>query len=204
MFRAIWWRVTTAVTAAIWRARGAKLGSGMRFLGLPIASGDLGRLSLGDRVTFASEPHATALGVRGPCILRILGPDGRITLGADTGASGVVICSAAAVTIGARCLIGADVMIFDTDFHNHAATNRRYAAPDWPRISRPVVIGDDVFIGTRCIVGKGAQIGNGSIIAAGSVVTGPIPPMSIAAGVPARVIGTVPDSGAAASGAIWQ
>jgi acetyltransferase-like isoleucine patch superfamily enzyme len=199
MFRAIWWQLTTAVTVVSWRLRGARLGSGLRFLGLPIASGDLNRVSLGDRVTFASEAHATALGVRSRCILRILGPDGRITIGDDTGASGVVICSAASVTIGARCLMGADVMIFDTDFHNHPATNRRYAQPDWPRISRPVVIGDDVFIGARAIIGKGADIGHGSIIAAGSVVIGPIPPMSIAAGIPARVIGAVPDGNAAAS-----
>lgn len=194
MFRSIWWKVTTVLTAATLRARGVKLGSSLRFLGFPVASGDLTRVSLGDRVTFASEVRATALGVRGPCILRILGPDGRITLGDDIGASGVVICSAASVTVGARCLIGADVMIFDTDFHNHAAEGRRYSKPDWPRISRPVVIEEDVFIGTRSIVSKGAHIGRGSIIAAGSVVVGTIPPMSIAAGVPAKVIGTVPES----------
>lgn len=194
MFRGLWWRVTTVLSTAMLRARGARLGNGIRFLGLPIASGDLERVSLGDRLTLASDVRSTALGVRGPCILRILGPSGRITLGDDIGASGVVICSAASVTVGARCLIGADVMIFDTDFHNHAAGGRRYAKPDWPQISRPVVIEEDVFIGTRAIVGKGAHIGRGSIIAAGSVVVGAIPPMSIAAGVPAKVIGTVPES----------
>jgi acetyltransferase-like isoleucine patch superfamily enzyme len=202
MFRGLWWRVTTTLASMILRSKGASLGTGIRFLGLPIATGDLRRVSLGNRVTFASEARSTALGVRGPCILRILGPDGRITLGDDIGASGVVICSAVSVTIGARCLIGADVMIFDTDFHNHAATGRRYSKPDWLQISRPVVIEEDVFIGTRSIVSKGAHIGRGSIIAAGSVVVGAIPPMSIAAGVPAKVIGTVPEGPAGVSPAL--
>lgn len=200
MFRRIWWRATTFLAAVGMRARGASLGRRVRFLGLPFAAGDLSRISIGDRVTFASETQSTALGVRGPCILRILGPDGRISIGDDTGASGLVVCSAASITIGARCLLGADVMVFDTDFHNHPAEGRRYARPDWPRISRPVVIEDDVFIGTRAIVSKGARIGRGSIIAAGSVVAGDIPPMSVAAGVPARVVGTVPETPAATAG----
>ncbi len=194
MFRGVWWRLTTAFATFSLRARGLRLGQGVSFLGLPVASGDLSRIVIGNRVTFASETRSTALGVRGPCILRILGPDGRIEIGDDTGASGLVLCSAASVSIGARCLIGADVMIFDTDFHNHPAEGRRHAKPDWPRISRPVVIEDDVFIGTRSIIGKGAHIGRGSIIAAGSVVSGSIPPMSIAGGIPAKVIGKVPDA----------
>jgi acetyltransferase-like isoleucine patch superfamily enzyme len=84
-------------------------------------------------------------------------------------------------------------MIFDTDFHPHAPVDdkgipRRYANPDWPTISAPVVIGDDVFLGTRSIVTKGVTIGSGSIIAAGSVVTRSIPPGVIAAGAPAVVV----------------
>lgn len=192
MLRGLWWRTATFFATIRLRSAGARLGRGVRFLGMPFAAGNLSRISIGDRVTFASDPRSTALGVRGPCILRILSPEGRIAIGDDTGASGLVVCSAVSVTIGARCLLGADVMVFDTDFHNHAAENRRYSRPDWPRISRPVVIEDDVFVGTRAIVGKGAHIGRGSIIAAGSVVVGTIPPMSIAAGVPARVVGTVP------------
>jgi acetyltransferase-like isoleucine patch superfamily enzyme len=87
-----------------------------------------------------------------------------------------------------RCLIGADVMIFDTDFHPHSPNGRRHARPDWQHISRPVTIGNDVFIGTRVIICKGVTIGNGSIIAAGSVVSGDVPSNSVFAGNPARLI----------------
>lgn len=182
------------------RRKGARIGADVRLLGMPIVSGNLARLVLGERVVLTSDPLGTALGVRAPTILRILGDEGRIEIGADTGISGATICSAMSVTIGSHCLIGADAMIFDTDFHPHDPDGRRYAKPDWKTISRPVVIEDDVFIGTRAIICKGAHIGRGSIIAAGSVVTGVIPPMSIAAGSPARVIKSlVSSSGAGAS-----
>jgi acetyltransferase-like isoleucine patch superfamily enzyme len=94
------------------------------------------------------------------------------------------------VEIGERVLIGADVLIFDTDFHN-LEPERRHAPPDWARISKRVVIEDDVFIGARSIVMKGVSIGKGAIIGAGSVVTADVPPFMIAAGSPARILGSI-------------
>ena len=57
-----------------------------------------------------------------------------------------------------------------------------------PENDQPVVVEDDVWIGAGVIVLKGVTIGSGSIVAAGAVVTKSIPPFSIAAGVPAKVI----------------
>lgn len=51
-----------------------------------------------------------------------------------------------------------------------------------------VVIEDDVWVGGRAIILHGVTIGRGSIIGAGAVVTRSIPPYSIAAGVPAKVV----------------
>lgn len=55
-------------------------------------------------------------------------------------------------------------------------------------ISKPIVIEDDVWICARAIILKGVRIGRGSIIAAGAVVTRDVPPYSVAAGNPARVV----------------
>lgn len=51
-----------------------------------------------------------------------------------------------------------------------------------------VTIGDDVWIGHGAIIVGGRTIGTGSIVAAGSVVTRDVPPLSVVAGVPGRVI----------------
>ncbi|WP_279158935.1 acyltransferase [Muribaculum intestinale] len=47
---------------------------------------------------------------------------------------------------------------------------------------------DNVWIGERATILKGVSIGHGSIIACDSVVTKAIPPNSIAAGNPAKVV----------------
>ncbi|MDC3366068.1 acyltransferase [Flavobacteriaceae bacterium] len=51
-----------------------------------------------------------------------------------------------------------------------------------------IVIEDDVWIGVNCIILSGVTIGQGAVIAAGSVVSKNVPPYSIVAGVPAKVI----------------
>lgn len=54
--------------------------------------------------------------------------------------------------------------------------------------SRPITVGNDVWIGRRAMVMPGVSIGNGSIVAAGAVVTRDVPEFSVVAGVPAKVV----------------
>lgn len=57
-----------------------------------------------------------------------------------------------------------------------------------PENDADVVFEGDNWIGMNVTILKGVTIGYGSIIAAGSVVTKSVPPLSIAGGVPAKVI----------------
>lgn len=67
--------------------------------------------------------------------------------------------------------------------------NRNYGFTEDKTIkSKPVVIEDDVWVGFNAIILGGVKIGKGAVIGAGSVVTKDVPPYSIVAGNPAKVI----------------
>nr|WP_281267960.1 DapH/DapD/GlmU-related protein [Methanospirillum stamsii] len=54
-------------------------------------------------------------------------------------------------------------------------------------------MGNDVLIGTMAIILRGVTIGDSAIIGAGSVVTKDVPPYTIVAGNPAKIIRTISD-----------
>jgi acetyltransferase-like isoleucine patch superfamily enzyme len=54
--------------------------------------------------------------------------------------------------------------------------------------AKGIVIEDDVWLGSGAIVTDGVRIGKGAVVAAGAVVTQDVPPHTVVAGVPARVI----------------
>ena len=94
--------------------------------------------------------------------------------------------------INGRCVIGDDVMmgtdcVIITRSHRHDRTDIPMMDQGFEE-ERPVFIGNDVWLGDRVIILPGVHIGDGCIIGAGSVVTRDIPPYSVAAGIPAKVI----------------
>lgn len=94
---------------------------------------------------------------------------------------GVRISSASDILIGDNCMIASGSYITDSDWHDiydRVSTGK----------SNPVRIENNVWIGDSAIVCKGVVIGENSIIGAGSVVVSEIPPNSIAAGNPAKVV----------------
>lgn len=73
--------------------------------------------------------------------------------------------------------------------HDGGTLLYRGQVPDL-EITKPIVVGNDVYIGNNVIILPGVNIGNNVIIGAGAVVTKDIPDNSVAVGVPAKVIKT--------------
>ncbi len=59
---------------------------------------------------------------------------------------------------------------------------------DQQKVTKPVIIGDDVWIGARVIILPGVTIGSRVVVGAGSVVTKDLPSNTVCAGIPCRVI----------------
>ncbi|BDT66906.1 2,3,4,5-tetrahydropyridine-2,6-dicarboxylate N-acetyltransferase [Comamonadaceae bacterium OS-1] len=171
----------------IYSDSGVSIDQGAIFYGFPIIECVNGAMiSIGKNSVLCSKSYFTALGVSHPVIIRAQSRDASIIIGNDCGMSGTTICSIASIEVGDGVLFGADVQIFDNDFHPIISKSRRY---DMEKIkSKPVKIGSNVFIGSRTTVLKGVNIGVNSVIGAGSVVLSDIPDNCIAAGNPCRVI----------------
>jgi len=177
----------------VWRPRGLRLGSGISWYGLPIVSLAQGTvISIGDGCAICSRSSQTALGVNHPVVLRTLRPEAELRIGAGVRMSGTTICAAKRVTIGDRCVIGANVTIVDTDFHSLDAVTRSSPEDASVALAKEVVIGDDVFIGVGSYILKGVSIGAHAVIGAASVVTKDVPADTNVAGNPARPVGATP------------
>jgi maltose O-acetyltransferase len=157
--------------------------SGGLCLNVPLYCDGTGQVSLGSDITIGYGLSAI-LG-DGMVRLKARGGEARIHVGDGTAISNnTQVFAEQSIMIGARCLIGDGVLIFDSDFHDLSAEGRHQGLA----VTAAVVLEDNVFIGSRAIILKGVTIGKDSIIGAGSVVVRSIPPGVIAAGNPAKVI----------------
>ena len=93
--------------------------------------------------------------------------------------------AAESIVIGDACMIAHGVYISDADWHGI------YDRAEPVGNTKPVVLEDNVWIGDSAIICKGVTIGENSIIGAGAVVTKNVPPNSVFAGNPAKLVKTL-------------
>jgi acetyltransferase-like isoleucine patch superfamily enzyme len=127
-----------------------------------------------------------------------LGPRGELTLGQFSMTNGTRFVSDERITVGSYCLLAWSVVIMDTYRTPLDPLDRRRALqrepPTRPRRfvaeseTRPVTVGDAVWIGFESVVLPGVSIGEGVIVGARSVVADDCEPWTVMAGNPARVI----------------
>jgi acetyltransferase-like isoleucine patch superfamily enzyme len=139
---------------------------------------DEGRLQVGEGTLF--EPG---------CWIT-MGREARIEIGRGCFLNrGVMLAATERIEIGDHVMFANGCFVGDSD---HA-----YDDPEKPVTWQgfvprgPVRIGSNCWFGVNCVVTGGVTIGERAVIGANSVVTGDIPPGTIAAGVPAKVIRSI-------------
>jgi len=157
------------------------------------------RISLGERNFIDAQAVLDAKGDRSGIVtgdLVLVGhstvlscSDATITIGSDVsiGAQCTIRAGLGPITIGSSVTVGSQSVVISGN-------------PDYKRLDVPmkkqlgsgkgVKIGDDVWIGVGARIIDGVTIGSGSVVGAGAVVISDLPDYSIAAGVPAKVMGT--------------
>jgi acetyltransferase-like isoleucine patch superfamily enzyme len=127
-----------------------------------------------------------------------VGRQGRVTVGECALVNGARIVCDSEINIGDYCLISWNVVLMDSyrvpfdrrarrrELEKVPAGRLQLAGADVP--ARPISIGNNVWIGFDVCVLPGVTIGEASVVGAKSVVTEDVPPCSLVAGNPARVI----------------
>lgn len=165
------------------------------------------------RVRFDCPREDIALRIGDRCLLQnhfiFESSGGSITVGDGVFInSGTMVISRSSVEIGNAVTIAWGCVIYDHNSHSFSYLDRikdqdrqlidfsngnLVANKDWSNIaSAPIRICDYAWLGFDVLVLKGVTIGEGAIIGARSVVTKDIPPWTVAAGNPARVVKEIP------------
>src|SRR4051812_34979855 len=134
-----------------------------------------GRLQIGEHTLFEPGVWLTA-----PA-------PGRIVIGSGTFLNlGVMVAAHTLVEIGDHCMFANGCFVTDA---NHRFDDLSLPVT-WQGFTTkgPTRVGDNVWCGAHVVITSGVTIGERCVIGANSVVTTDIPPYSIAAGAPARVL----------------
>ncbi len=192
MSRRVRWAVGGFWARQVMRSYGVSYGSGLRLGSSPVIRRHSSAvIRLGRNVSISNELAENPAGISHRTSLCACLPGAELVIGDDVGISGAVIYAWKSIHIGDRVLVGADAAIYDSDFHSLDPTKRSGLDPEFIGMAS-VVIESDAWIGARAMVLKGVTVGRGAIVGAGAIVTSNVPPGTIVAGIPAKVVGQVP------------
>ena len=119
-----------------------------------------------------------------------LGVNGEVAIGNYCTLVGVIICSDQCIVIEDYVLIAHDVVLADSFGAFPPAFGEE--SPVRGHSGRTAIhIGENAWIGAKAVLLDGARIGEGAIVAAGAVVNFVVPPYTIAAGNPGRMVGRI-------------
>jgi acetyltransferase-like isoleucine patch superfamily enzyme len=199
-----WWvyRPYSALVAMILRLKGVRVGRNFYIQGVPYLKlrGKASHVVIGDNVRVHGDIDVrnrengrivieSDVAFDTGCRL-VAANDAVLTFrtGADVGAYCIFNCGTH-VTVGEGTMMGAYCYIQSS---NHGMSRSR-PIKGQPHTYGVITIGRDVWLAGHVTVVAGVSIGDGAVVGAKAVVTKDVPPYSITAGIPAKVIGERPE-----------
>lgn len=192
---------TTVLDKGVQRSRAVIRGNRVAFLGKRFVLRGRSRFSAGANVAIGDDVTVIAYSRNGVslgdqvtidrgAVLRATAVVRHLGVGIDVGprtAIGLnnVLLGQGGIVIGADCLLGPNVSVFS---ENHNSDDLGRPIREQGERRDRTTIEHDVWVGAGATILAGVTVGTGSVIAAGSVVTKDVPPLSIVAGVPAKLI----------------
>ncbi len=145
------------------------------------------KLIIGENVLLNSSNNGYHLNMYSKVKLFIDRPNATIKIGNNTRIHGSCIHAQESITIGDGCLIAANTNIFDSNGHELLMDKPHLRIKSYGK-TKPIVLGDNVWIACGCVILPGSIIGDGAVISANSVVSGTVPAGAIFAGNPAKKV----------------
>lgn len=197
----ILWEKFSQVVRGFWRSIFFAERTGFQFIGKKVVIKSPWNISSGRNLIIADGVFINALSKDGITF------GNNVSIGRDT----IIECTGVISEIGEGLIIGNNVGFSPRCFlgvrgtvkignntifgpyvsihaENHITSNSSYLIRKQGTTRLGIEIGEDCWIGAKAIILDGVRIGDGAVVAAGAVVTKDVPPFSLVAGVPAKVI----------------
>lgn len=157
--------------------------------GLPVIRKYPGsRIVMGKNVKLISHPTVNTAGVNHPVIIATFSPDAEVIFEDNVGVSGASINCVSHCEFKEGTMLGANVNVWDTDFHPMDPMERLNQKSIMEAKCSPIVLEKHVWVGANSTILKGVTIGENTVIGTMSLVNKSLPANSLCAGVPAQKV----------------
>lgn len=145
-------------------------------------------IRMGKNVVLVSGSETNLAGINHPVIIATYSKDAEVILEDNVGMSGVSINCVSRCVFKKGVMLGANVNVWDTDFHPVDPTQRLHQSSIEEAQTAPIILERNVWISANTTVLKGVTIGENTVVGAMSLVNKDLPSNTICAGIPAKKI----------------
>lgn len=157
--------------------------------GRPIIHKEPGSMiRMGKGVVLVSDSEMNMAGINHPVIIATYSKDAEIVLEDHVGMSGVSINCVSQCIFKEGVMLGANVNVWDTDFHPVDPMQRLRQTSILEAETAPIILEKNVWIGANTTILKGVTIGENTVVGAMSLVNRNLPANTLCVGNPAQKV----------------